>query len=209
MDRVIIIIIMSIYLMRNGDLYKIGRSKDPEVRQSILGTACPDGIRLVRIWKVADPSAVEKYLHKRLAINQVVGVRGKEWYRKCGDNMSATVDTCIQDYLGATEGPVATPGDLVSTLAAHPVLADLYTKRQEANAMVAHHISLRELWDLRMKRVMCDTNLRQIRGMDDSALVSWDTRTSRRLDQAKLKREHPDLHAACMKDSQSTSFVVK
>lgn len=67
----------SIYLMRDGELYKIGRSVDVQRRLRTFRTANPN-IRLAHHFPARNMYYAEDTLHKRYAHRRV---RGTEWFR--------------------------------------------------------------------------------------------------------------------------------
>lgn len=65
----------TVYLLRCGDHYKIGRSRNPEQRRRQLQTAAAEPVVLVGTIAAADAPVRERALHHRYAAQRVSGER--------------------------------------------------------------------------------------------------------------------------------------
>lgn len=65
-----------IYLISDGNYYKIGHSKNPEKRLAQLQTGQGRKLFLVKTWETDNDLAVEKRLHKMFWQNKTRG----EWF---------------------------------------------------------------------------------------------------------------------------------
>jgi hypothetical protein len=83
-----------VYLMRRGDAYKIGHSRNPEARVCSIQTGSPEQIELLAYWAVDDACAVERGLHRRYAHCRLHG----EWFaltaREVADLLEDGVGLC-------------------------------------------------------------------------------------------------------------------
>lgn len=73
-----------VYLMRSGDLYKIGRSKNPNARLAALQNAAPNTIYLVHSIRTDDMHGFEAYLHDLFSAEQTTG----EWFDLSSDQVA-------------------------------------------------------------------------------------------------------------------------
>lgn len=75
----------SVYLVKYGKDYKIGRTNSAGRRKYELDTKLPEQSKLVHEIKTDDPVGIEEYWHKRFA-----AVRGNgEWFRLSSANVAA------------------------------------------------------------------------------------------------------------------------
>lgn len=68
-----------IYILKSRDLYKIGRTKNPEHRLKTYRTENPHGIRKILLQQVNDPEKAELALLKHFIAKKVKG----EWFLLC------------------------------------------------------------------------------------------------------------------------------
>lgn len=81
-----------VYLITNDShpgRYKIGKSRNPEVRVRYFNTSCPDrAFRVVQQWYVKDSHAFEMEVHHTL---EEYRLPGTEWFEGDGENFAAII----------------------------------------------------------------------------------------------------------------------
>jgi len=75
----------SVYLLKSGKFYKIGRSAAPGRRESELDRLLPQRGRIIHEIKTDDPVGIEAYWHQRFAAKCV----RNEWFDLSADDVSA------------------------------------------------------------------------------------------------------------------------
>ena len=75
----------AVYLLRWGQIFKIGCSRNPDHRTTVIARGMPRSTRLVHVIATDDPYGVEAYWHRRFADRRI----GGEWFRLSADEVAA------------------------------------------------------------------------------------------------------------------------